>query len=74
MNTSYERVYHGRRETARESEVTNMENTSKTRIEKLLELAGLTRNTDDAGAEETLRVAMAMQVGYELGRAERKSA
>ncbi len=53
---------------------TTMETTGKTRIEKLLELAGLTRKTDDAGAEETLRVAMAMQVGYELGRAERKSA
>lgn len=53
---------------------TTMETTGKTRIEKLLELAGLTRKMDDAQAEETRRVAMAMQVGYELGRAERKSA
>lgn len=51
-----------------------MEDTKKTRIQKLLELAGMTRKMDDEQAEETRRVAMAMQVGYDLGRAERESA
>lgn len=46
-----------------------MKGTKKTRIEKLLSLCDMTRKMDDAEAEEIRRVAMAMQVGYEIGKA-----
>lgn len=51
-----------------------MEETKTTRVEKLMALCAMARKMDDEQAEETRRIAMAMQVGYDLGRAEQKTA
>lgn len=45
-----------------------MEEIKGTRIEKLLALCEMTKRGSDAEAEEIRRVAMAMQVGYEIGK------